>query len=504
MIKLIALRELKANVLSLRFKLTLLLCAILIPISLLVSIKNFEAKKRVYDVQIALAIENSHPRVYSFIRPEIIKPIEPLSIFSNGINFNVGSKIKIRIGEITLFTEGKTIVRENPFTNRFIGFDFVTALTIILSLMGLLFTYDSCTKEKETGTFKLVMSNPVSRAKVLAGKLAGVLGTFTPILFFAYLLSVGLIIYIAPVRLFLNDWLRIGFLFGFSFLYLLVFSMMGILISANSKSSKRSIISSLLVWITLVFIVPSLSGYLAQGLIKVSSFDNIRVQLEKIENTYNEEVHEYEKRIDPGQGRNYWNYWGDDDGQLQIFGSKKSTYEFHRQLNAFAEPLRIDYADKKWPVQVAFHQELMKQRNFAQYFSYISPSEVFQAVASALCKTDYQQHMDFIESVRNYRLELIQYFYDKDLFNSYLYFTRVPAEKFTQEFSWDDENKDPALSSPEHYEPLDMADVPKYNYANAGVGENFISVLPPAVLLLIIIIILFNLSYYSFIRFDIR
>jgi ABC-type transport system involved in multi-copper enzyme maturation permease subunit len=504
----IALREFKENIISIRFKVALGLCLLLIPMSVLVSIKNFEGKQRVYEVEKAHAEEINQPRVYSFLRPEIIKPLEPLSIFSNGISFNVGSKVKIRMGEVPAFTEGKTIVRENPFTNRFMAFDFVTALAILLSLLGLLFSYDCCTREKETGTFKVVFSNPVSRASLLGGKLTGMLFTFIPILLLVYTISIVILWYLAPVSLGVNDWLGIVLLLFFSLIYLQIFSVIGILISAKSSSSKRSIVITLITWITFLFIIPNLAGYVAQGLVNVQSYDNMVSKLREYDEQFFKEVDEYEEKISPGQGQGYWNYWSDEDGQEQIFGTKKSTYEFQRDLNEFEEPLRIEYADKKWRVKKAYFDEINTQRKTAEYLSYLSPSELFRAIGSALCKTDFTAHQHFMQSVRNYRLTFIQYYRDNNIFSSYTYFTRVPPEKFTEDFSFrydeQQEQEQRAERDPNYYEPLDLSDVPVFEYHRVSVTDSILTTTVQMSGLILLGLLLFYLSFRAFIRFDIR
>jgi ABC-type transport system involved in multi-copper enzyme maturation permease subunit len=476
--------------------------------AILVSIKNFEGKQRVYKVEKSHAEEISHPLVYSFLRPEIIKPPEPLSIFSNGISFNVGSKVKIRFGEIPAFSEGKTIVRENPFTNRFMAFDFITALAILLSLIGLLFSFDSCTREKESGTLKVVLSNAVGRASVLGGKLTGMLLTFIPILIIVYGISLFLVWYLAPISLSGSDWFRVILLLFFSILYLLIFSVLGILISAKSSSSKKSIVISLIVWITLLFIVPNLSGYMAQGLVSVQSYDNLAQKLIEYDQQFSAEVDEYSGKINVKKERGYWNYRNDEDGQQQLFGTTKSNYEYERILNTFEEPLRIEYADKKWSIKKAYFDELNTQRKIAEYLSYISPSEIFRAVGSSLCKTDFDAHQHFIKSVRNYRLEFIQYYLDNNIFSSYTYFTRVPPEKFREDFSfrYDEvqEYEQRAERDPRFYEPLDLSDIPVFDYKGYNVTESMYAAVFPIGGLIILGMLLFYLAFRSFIRFDVR
>jgi ABC-type transport system involved in multi-copper enzyme maturation permease subunit len=507
MIQRIIFKEFYENLVSVRFAIAFVICMTLVPLATLVSINNYQSKVRVYDVERAEAEENSHPKVYSYLRPELIKPPEPLSIFSNGINYNVGSKIKIRLGKQPLFTSGTSTVRENPFTNSFLSFDFITVLAIAFSLIGLLFTYDICTLERERGTFRQVFSNPISRGDVLAGKFFGILLTIIPVLLISFTICILIISHYPKISFPFHDWIRILILLLVSILYCMLFMSIGVYISSKAKTSTLSIVLCLFVWIILLFAVPNIAGYLAHSMVKVRSYDSVQRALTELDEQFGEKSEQYHDRIrTPDAKGYYWNYWGDEDGSIQIFGTFKATYEFHCKMNAFAEPLRIDYADKKWPVQQAYFKEVNRQRKLAVFLSCLSPSGIFKNISSSLCKTDFQSHQDFILKAREYREELIRYFGDKELFGSYLYFTRVPPEKWKEDCP-DCRMKDLYDESglnPSYYPPLDLSDTPVFEYTSPSIDESMRESVFGLAGLVIISFILFYLSFISFVKYDIR
>ncbi|MHC4727456.1 MAG: ABC transporter permease subunit, partial [Planctomycetota bacterium] len=96
----IAKKEFLLNLVSARFVIGFLLCVFLIPFTVTVNIDDYDSRMRVYRVDKANA-ENSfkNVRVYSYLRPEIVKAPEPLSIFCQGISGNVGNRVKIWLGE---------------------------------------------------------------------------------------------------------------------------------------------------------------------------------------------------------------------------------------------------------------------------------------------------------------------------------------------------------------------------------------------------------------------
>ena len=83
----IALKEFYTNLISARFFIGFLLCLFLVPFTLFVSINDYDGQVRAYETERKEAEESMKVWVYSALRPEIVKPPEPLSIFSRGVSF---------------------------------------------------------------------------------------------------------------------------------------------------------------------------------------------------------------------------------------------------------------------------------------------------------------------------------------------------------------------------------------------------------------------------------
>ncbi|HUX57950.1 MAG TPA: hypothetical protein VMV77_13310 [Bacteroidales bacterium] len=84
------------NIFSARFIIGILLCLILIPFTIRVSIDEYKSQLRIYAVDKEKSEKGwKEIRVYSNLKPEIVKYPEPLGIFYKGINQNLGNKVKI-------------------------------------------------------------------------------------------------------------------------------------------------------------------------------------------------------------------------------------------------------------------------------------------------------------------------------------------------------------------------------------------------------------------------
>jgi len=281
-------KEIYNNLISSKFVIGFLLCLFLIPFTMLVSINDYRSQVVNYETAREEAEKNNEVRVYSALRPELVLPPEPLSIFSRGISFNVGNTVKILLGEKPLLATGQVSTRENSLLNLFFSIDFISIIAIIMSLIALIFTYDACSREREDGTLKLSLSNSVSRSIILLGKAAGVFLTLIPILVFCYLLSVIMILFSPHISFSAGEWARIGLLFAASILFFSLFMLIGIFISTRFRSSATSMVTCLSIWIVFCFIIPNLSVYMAHSLVNVDSREKLNRDLELLSDEFYE------------------------------------------------------------------------------------------------------------------------------------------------------------------------------------------------------------------------
>jgi ABC-type transport system involved in multi-copper enzyme maturation permease subunit len=282
MILRIATKELYHNITTPRFITGFVLCLLLIPFSIVISINEYRSKVNVYQTEQKLADKENQAKVYSTYRPVIVKKPTPLSLFARGVSYNLGNRVKILFGDIPMMSEGKAESRDNPFLNRFFTFDFISVLIIIISLMSFLFTYDICTWERETGTLKMMLSNPVSRASVLAGKMLGTFLTLLPILLFCYGLCILVIMLFPDIHFTSSEWVRIGIIFLLSVVFLVLFMIIGLFVSSRVKNSGTAIVICLVLWVTFLFIIPNLANYSAKSFVKVGSVENLNFDIRKL------------------------------------------------------------------------------------------------------------------------------------------------------------------------------------------------------------------------------
>jgi ABC-type transport system involved in multi-copper enzyme maturation permease subunit len=532
MIVSIALKEFYSNLISSRFLLGFLLSLFLIPFAMVVSIHDYTGQQRAYEMARKQAEESTSVRVYSALRPQIVRPLEPLSIFSSGISGQTGSSVKILLGEKPMLAGGWSAARENPLMNAFFSLDFTSVLVLILSLLALLFTYDACSGEREKGTLRLILTNPLSRSIFLLGKVLGVTLTLLPVLVFCFILSALIIVLDSRVAFGPGEWGRIALLLGMSLLMFLLFAAAGLFISARVRSSITSIVICLFLWVTSVFIVPNGAIYLAQSFSKTDTEENLRFAFNELDREFQQKCSDFQKKLPPPDWMMHWNMNGGGDGFMELAGSSRSMNEFHRLMNAYSEPLRIEYADKKWALQSIYLDKLDRQRKLADHLALLSPSEVFQQAASALCRTDVSSYSFFMDETRRYREQLINFFREKKIFESFAYFTHEDPAKFMtadeivrirtggrfqtlREYTaWAEAQHtwsfaplrkvDIPGTNPYQYASLDLSDVPQFHGKPPSLAGDVKRSLPGLAGLALGGLLLFFLSFVSFSRYDAR
>jgi ABC-type transport system involved in multi-copper enzyme maturation permease subunit len=531
----IAKKDFLTNLLSARFLIGFVLCLVLIPFSILINISNYRDRVVQYRVDRDVADKAAaEVRVYSTLRPEVVVAPEPLSVFGKGLSDQVGNRVKVWLGDKPLLAAGKTAAGDNPFLAAFFSVDFVDIAAIIFSLLALIFSYDAFTREKEDGTLKLQMSNSVARSTCLAGKLLGIFFTLLPVLVFSFLLSAVLVLFSRDVAFSSLEWGRIGLLFAVSLIYLAVFIFIGLLVSARSKSSVTSLVMCLFLWVFFVFLIPGISANFAESFVGVESRDNLDRVLRDIDNEREETTRQAFKARGIPEGWNCWWCSGGDDGSIETYGNPRTEFENFNRRAMISEPIRIEYADKKWALQKAYLASLARQARAAEKLSLLSPTGVFRTIASAVCRTDLASHEHQMDRTRQYREAFIRWLRSKDIFASFRWITPVAPDSFLTEDqltekrtggefktagefdAWASQQKDHMArwgklskvkvlgDSPEDFPFLDVPDMPRFQ----GQAESLLSGLESSVvevgLLLVEAVLLFYLGFIAFIRYDVR
>jgi len=269
MIKLLIKKELLENILSFKFLIMFLLVFFSVNTAIFVMTKDYRERLQNYDL-----LKPSDKEAFAITSPT------PLSIFAHGLDDRICNLYQITFGgQIETGSQKQAI---NKIYNFFNMPDLLYIISIILSFCAILFASDLISREKEEGTLKLILSNNVGRPVFSLGKWIGGYITLTIPIILSVLFGLIIFVVLAKIPFHSTDFIRLLIFLFFALIYLAVFFSTGLFISILSRNSAFSMFFSLIVWVSLVFIIPRSGNLVAKQFISIPSVQTIEIKRSQI------------------------------------------------------------------------------------------------------------------------------------------------------------------------------------------------------------------------------
>ncbi len=476
MIKTLIAKEVRANILSFRFVVSFALLFVIVSVTAVVLTGDYLRKQDEYSQRQA-AIERYLRSYAHFNRVQNVlqatQPPIPFQALVRGLTADVNM-------------EG---FDDDPLPVMFPLIDLVFIVTILVSLIALILSYDAVCGEKEDGTLKLMLANGLARSKIILAKLAG--GVLTLVGPFLVSLATGMLVVVLHPRVNWTgaDWGALGLIVVGAVLYIAVFYLIGILVSSSHKASASSIMTSLFVWVLLVLVVPNLSPYVGSFLSPAPSRIKVNRETSRLTDVDRDDL-----------GRKLMNqYRGEVLKQYPVLGERLTEGEVKARIAGDPE-YRKAYEAMRAAVERAWREanqiqgakagaledDLRKkeeaQTELARAISMASPLADFDYLATDLSSTGTRNIAHF---------ETLRSAWDRSFYGDYQ--TKKVAEM---------KAKDPTVDYSNT--PVDMTDGPRFRYTEERLGGRIHAALPPFAVLLGYVVVLFAGSYIAFIRYDVR
>ena len=475
MFKAIVRKEILGNILSFRFVVTLALLLVVVPVTTLVLTSDYlnkvsDASLRRAETETYLRSYGHFNRIGNIIQAQM--PPLPSEVLVRGLSADVN------LSEFD----------DDPLPVMFPLVDLVFVVTILMSLIALIFAYDSVSGEKEDGTLKLMLANGFPRPQVILAKIAG--GGLTLLVPYVMSLVVGLLVILVHpgVDWSSADWGALGLITVGTVLYVMLFYALGVFISARHQASSASIMTSLLVWVLLVLVVPSLSPYIASFLAPTPS----RIQVEREVNRLGDtERDDLGRKLEAERLRDVLAKYpilaekmseADRKRLVERDPAAREAFEARRKAvqSAWDEANRIQ-GEKITALRKAAALKEKAQTSLSRTISMISPLAVFSYLATDLSSTGIRNAAYF---------EGLGEVWDQAFWD------------YARKRIADLQAKDPATDW--WNTAIDMSDRPRFEYREERLGERVQAVLPEFVLLLGSGLVFFVLAYVSFLKYDVR
>ena len=501
-------RELLDNLMTFRFAAAVFITLLLVVANTIVLLKDYEQRLTAYNKAVTESHEELREvKTYSDYDKKLMihRPPNPLSLFNLGLDKQVGNEIEVYHAFVPTIWDAEKHGADNPFLNLFTSIDIVLVFQGVLSLLALIFAYDALAGERERGTLRLVLTHPIQRGYILFAKyISAMLCLLVPLLI-SLLLSIILLTTSTTISLSADDFLRIGGVVLTSLLYVSLFYLIGMCISAMTRRTSTALMLCMFVWGVLVLVYPNLIltavDIVPQPNAQISAYNQIKQMWEEWDRE-NKRFLRNDAVLGP-LSRN-GESWGFrlKGGEYSFAPSedKPSTLLYFYQTGFYAGkigaesepqvPLVQDYygfynretintVERTWLVRKpALEAIYVQPANLGQMLLKFSPVGLYDAATEAWTGTDLAGIQDFFGAVQRYRRAVIDYFYDRKIFESRQWFA---ADRGTAD--WDA--------------------IPQFSFHRSDIGINAKRALPDLLLLLTMNIILFTVILLIFIKSEV-
>ena len=254
----------------------------------------------------------------------------------------------------------------------------------VLSLVALLFTFDSISGERERGTLRLTLANAIPRHTVLIGKFLGAFISVSIPFILAILVNLLVISTSSDVYLDSEAWGRLGIIFFVAVLYTCLFLALGMLVSARVQRSAVSLVILLLVWVVFVVFMPGTLASIAG------------------------------KSTSSGPTYDFW------ERSSKLHDELWNDYFHHEEPEGSIKRIEIDgaFVTEDAEQQEQLHEERLNQQisevHRARVITRISPVTIVQNLIESFAGTGFERHLQFLENVQTYVREFRIFIVDTD------------------------------------------------------------------------------------------
>lgn len=142
------------------------------------------------------------------------------------------------------------------------GFSGVTGVTRQIGwfspLIGIALGFDTIIKERKSGSLNVLLTHPVFRDNIIAGKMLGIMTVLMTVIIFSTIVPVGTILMLSGVPVSETELLRITAFIIFNFLYVLIFTELAILVSTVANDAEDSLVYNVIIWLSICIVSGSI------------------------------------------------------------------------------------------------------------------------------------------------------------------------------------------------------------------------------------------------------
>lgn len=353
-----------------------------------------QAQEASYEQWLNQGAKNPHSAAhYGFYA---YKPVPLLSIIDKGMDDYLGNAVWLEAHKQNDVRHRAAL--DSPDLSRFGGLTVGFIWQFILPLIIILLTFNSISKERESGTLRMLLSTQVSGRRLVLGKTLAVSKAVFLVLFLpTFLLSVAVMWLAGGSGALLSNGLNLGFMAVFYLLFLSVFLVLGIVVSMQAKQSGLALVILLGIWTFGAFFVPRMSGSFARSLYQTPSAFAFAQQV----------------ALDKANGIDGHNPADKFTKELEARTLKKYGVDSISQLPVSFAAISLQAGENQdWEIfdknYGSVFQTFRAQDRLMDAFDVLSPTMTMRNISRAFAGTDLDKHIDFANHAERSRRSMQQ------------------------------------------------------------------------------------------------
>jgi len=354
----------------------------------------------------------------------------------------------------------------NQYFRSFVALDWANIIMYFLSFICLCFAYDAFSGERQNGTLKLMLASSVPRWKIVLAKLFSLWSILLAPIVVGVVVHLFIVQLSASVMLASADYYKIVLFFLAIALFIGVNILLFFAISILTPRASVSSIVCLLVWIVMVFVLPSTNWLIADKLHPVPSISeqNLREELQM------EAATDKTLRWSSAWRRNWENH-SEDVYRWKDMQDRREN--IHREI---------------WD---EYRNGLFRQTDASIALSKISPFMIFRWISDRIADNNYYGYRNFHRQAIDYQVEYRNFIIDKDA-----------ADPQSLHLIWNDQFK--GCLNYISQVAINPSEVPVFTYKSPEVPTLIHDSLVDITIMLLWLGVLFGFVYFAFVRYEVQ
>ncbi|MCE2397237.1 ABC transporter permease [Candidatus Poribacteria bacterium] len=384
-------KEIMHHILSVRFIALLLMCALLIPLTLSINYRRYSQNLTDYQESVKRNAQDPNVEVSKFF----LKPT-PLSVFANGLEEALPTYLGMTRNGVR---QGSAGISQASAAYALGNLDFLFIVGIVFSLLALLFTFDAVAGEREAGTLRINLSNPLPRDVFLWSKLIGGYIVFVIPFLVSFLLGLLLIVWQGFPLGELKVALPVLGLTLISLLYIAVFFAIGVVISTYLDNAKTALIVAFTFWVFAVLIAPRGAFVVAKLVAPTRTQQAVYMEKNALRNNLTKDK---EEKIGEKMALAF-----ESGGSVHI---NLNDPETQKRLDKLRKPIdeqyRLEFQNQSGKIDRDYQREKDRQEQVGEMLSRIAPTSSLTYFAMNLTQTGTLKRDTYFQTGERYYKQL--------------------------------------------------------------------------------------------------